>query len=92
MGWNTVEWTQDHALSAGVEPEARYYFVHTYAVEATHPEHVLAKAAYGIPFDACLTNGNVIGTQFHPEKSHRFGMSLMKRFLEFTPASSATAP
>ena len=91
MGWNTLDWQPDAPLGAGAEPEARYYFVHTYRVRCDRPETVLATATYGHAFDAVVGQGNVIGTQFHPEKSHRFGMSLMQRFLAFDPAAVAAA-
>jgi imidazole glycerol-phosphate synthase subunit HisH len=68
-------------LFAETEPDQRYYFVHSYHVCCERPADVLATATYGVEFAAAIGSGNIAGTQFHPEKSLRFGMQVMKNFL-----------
>lgn len=80
MGWNLVHRTQGHALTAGLPPESRFYFVHSYFVQADDPANTLLRANYGLDFDAAIVRDNIVGAQFHPEKSHRFGMTLLANF------------
>ena len=82
MGWNVVHKQRATALTDWMAPDAetRFYFVHSYAVEAEQREDVLLTCHYGIEFDAAIQNGSAYGAQFHPEKSHRYGMSLLKAF------------
>jgi len=80
MGWNVVIPTRESALTAGLAPGARYYFVHSYFVRVDHDEDSVLKAHYGVTFDAAIEHGNIFGAQFHPEKSHRFGMHLLANF------------
>jgi glutamine amidotransferase len=79
MGWNTV-----HPTRPGVWPslsgEPRFYFVHSYHIECDLEEDVLATARYGYEFAAAVRRGNIAGVQFHPEKSHRFGMAVLRDF------------
>jgi imidazole glycerol-phosphate synthase subunit HisH len=82
MGWNTVNVCQLHPLFEGLESDNRFYFVHSYHVVCSNPENVLARANYGSDFTAALVKDNIMGVQFHPEKSHRFGMRLLKNFVE----------
>jgi glutamine amidotransferase len=81
MGWNNVHPRPGAALFEhhGSEPE-RFYFVHSYYVRAAHEEHVAAACRYGVDFAAAFEAGNLFGVQFHPEKSHLFGMALLRRF------------
>ena len=83
MGWDyvTVERPQD-PLVAGLEAEPRFYFVHSYHAVCDDPADVLMTCDYGYPFPAAVGRGNVWGTQFHPEKSHRFGMCLIRNFVK----------
>ena len=83
MGWDyvTVERPQD-PLVAGLEAEPRFYFVHSYHAVCDDPADVLMTCDYGYPFPAAVRRGNVWGTQFHPEKSHRFGMCLIRNFVK----------
>lgn len=83
MGWDyvTVERPQD-PLVAGLEAEPRFYFVHSYHAVCDDPADVLMTCDYGSPFPAAVGRGNVWGTQFHPEKSHRFGMCLIRNFVK----------
>jgi glutamine amidotransferase len=80
MGWNTIRMEQYSALNAGYEGEVRFYFVHSYFVEAAKPENSLMKTNYGLDFDSALVQDNIFGAQFHPEKSHKFGMKLFENF------------
>jgi glutamine amidotransferase len=80
MGWNAVTAVRDSPLTVGVEPETRYYFVHSYFVQVDDPRDTILQAHYGVTFDAVIGRGNLYGAQFHPEKSHRYGMALLGNF------------
>lgn len=82
MGWNRVRAVREHSLANGLDQDARFYFVHSYFYDCDNPEDVLFSARYGIDFAAGVQRGNVVGVQFHPEKSHRYGMQLLKNFIE----------
>ena len=86
MGWNTIEIRRPHPLMEAMHPEPRYYFVHSYYVQCTHPEDVVAATYYGLHFDAIVAHQNVMGTQFHPEKSHKYGIKLLENFVEMQHA------
>lgn len=78
MGWNETT-CLDRELFAGlVDP--RFYYVHSYHVVCDTPSDVAARCSYGIDFTAAVRRGRVMGTQFHPEKSHRFGMQVLSNF------------
>jgi imidazole glycerol-phosphate synthase subunit HisH len=81
MGWNSVRVTRSNALIPGDAGEQRFYFVHSFHVVCDHAQDVLATAHHGYEFAAAVGRDNVFGVQFHPEKSHRFGMALMQRFV-----------
>ena len=88
MGWNTITVTQPHPVFAGLEtgPDGWHaYFVHSYHLEAEQSDHVLATAEYGGSLTAIVGRDTVIGTQFHPEKSQRLGLSLIANFLDWAP-------
>lgn len=80
MGWNEVAAKRTSLLFGGIAPGARYYFVHSYHAKCHDPAAVAATATYGAPFTAAVEQANVFGVQFHPEKSHRFGMALLYSF------------
>lgn len=82
MGWNVVYAAKDNALLPPGEQELRYYFVHSYHVVCDDPCDVLAYSHYGYDFTCAVQHDNIYGAQFHPEKSHRFGMALIKNFIE----------
>lgn len=82
MGWNTIEIRHPHPFLTDLEPDARFYFVHSYFVRSNNPEEVLAETEYGGYFHSVLSKGNIMGAQFHPEKSHKFGLHLLKNFAE----------
>lgn len=81
MGWNQVSMCKKHPLADGLETEARFYFVHSYHYECENPADELIKTHYGYDFTSGVQRGNIMGVQFHPEKSHRFGMQLFKNFI-----------
>lgn len=80
MGWNSITVKLDHPLLKGFDEPPRFYFVHSYHVHCHDPGHILATATYGIEFTAAVVYQNVIGTQFHPEKSHKFGLKVLENF------------
>ncbi|MDD2440119.1 MAG: imidazole glycerol phosphate synthase subunit HisH [Methanosarcinaceae archaeon] len=82
MGWNNIKIKQTHPLFEGISQNAFVYFVHSYYVD-TAPEYILADCEYGLEFAASVTNseGNLMGTQFHPEKSGTVGLRLLKNFV-----------
>jgi imidazole glycerol-phosphate synthase subunit HisH len=80
MGWNLVEKNNDSPLIENFEAESRFYFVHSYYVMCEQNEHSIMKTNFGLKFDSVLQKENIFGAQFHPEKSHKFGMQLLKNF------------
>lgn len=82
MGWNVTERTRPSPLTEGLNGDVRFYFVHSYYVAAEDQSDVVLATTYGVRFAAALHRGNVMGAQFHPEKSHRFGMRLLRNFTE----------
>lgn len=89
MGWNTINVPNGaHPILAGIEtgPEGKHaYFVHSYHLAATKPEEVLARFDYGGDFTAMVGRDNMVGTQFHPEKSQHLGLALIANFLKWKP-------
>jgi len=82
MGWNVALPNTPSFLTALVGEAPRYYFVHSYCVHVDDPAHSLMRTHYGIDFDSAIGRDNIYGVQFHPEKSHRFGMQILKNFAE----------
>lgn len=84
MGWNTLAWTRDDPLLAGLVPgdpaSASVYFVHSYHVRPADPAVTLATADYPVPFTAIVRRDNLWATQFHPEKSQRVGLRMLANF------------
>lgn len=83
MGWNQVHQTIDHPLWHGIADDARFYFVHSYYVETT--ESVAARSNYPFPFTCAIAKDNIFAVQFHPEKSHVAGLTLLRNFANWTP-------
>ena len=81
MGWNSIQPAKDDSLLNDLPPNPRFYFVHSYYLDCDDPNDVLTWTTYGIRFASAIRRGNIWGTQFHPEKSHKFGMALLKNFL-----------
>lgn len=82
MGWNELDIVRDCPLLHGPLPDRRFYFVHSYYMDCDDPQIVVARAHYGIDYACVVRSENIFGTQFHPEKSHKFGLALMKAFVE----------
>lgn len=81
MGWNDIAVKRVTPLFAGLESEARFYFVHSYHVECERSEDILGETVYGYPFTSAVQSNNIAGVQFHPEKSHKFGLALIRNFI-----------
>lgn len=82
MGWNDVKPSPGTRLFAGMEHDARFYFLHSYCFECGNPEDMLAVSDYGGGFTCAVRRGGIYGVQFHPEKSHHWGGQLLKNFAE----------
>ncbi|ALJ34016.1 imidazole glycerol phosphate synthase subunit HisH [Azospirillum brasilense] len=81
MGWNELDIRREHPVLAGLPERAHAYFVHSYRFAVERPEDVIASADYGGPFAAVVGRDNLVGTQFHPEKSQETGLALVANFL-----------
>lgn len=84
MGWNTISEMHPHPVTAGLAG-AHVYFVHSYALQNGAADEVLSTCDYGAPFAAIAGRDNIIGTQFHPEKSQQAGLTLLAQFLKWRP-------
>lgn len=82
MGWDIVDFKQDIPLLRGLEGTQRYYFVHSYHAKCDYKENILMTCDYGYVFAASVVKDNIFGVQFHPEKSHNFGMALLRNFVK----------
>ncbi len=82
MGWNDVRTANSSPLFVGLETDARFYFLHSFFFECDAAENVLASSTYGADFSCAVNRDNIYGVQFHPEKSHHFGTTLLKNFAE----------
>lgn len=82
MGWNSLDITPGARLFKGIEENPYVYFVHSYYLKAEQPSDVAAKAWYSVDIDASVESGNVFACQFHPEKSSRTGLQILKNFTE----------
>ena len=85
MGWNEVMQAEPHALWRGIADASRYYFVHSYYVEAGKPELVAGYSIYGFPFTCAVAQDNIFAVQFHPEKSQTAGLALLANFVTWNP-------
>lgn len=81
MGWNYVEEYSQSRLFMNMFEEPRFYFVHSYHLQIDDPSQVMVKAKYGYSFAAGVEKDNILGVQFHPEKSHKYGMKLLENFV-----------
>lgn len=82
MGWDIVEFAQTTPLVENLVGQQRYYFVHSYHAKCDALENILMTCDYGYKFASAVCKDNIMGVQFHPEKSHDFGMALLKNFVE----------
>ncbi len=80
MGWNRVEFTEDHPVLHGVPSGSYFYFVHSYYVLPDDPSIVACRTSYGVEFAAGVRKGNLLAVQFHPEKSQVAGLALLSNF------------
>jgi glutamine amidotransferase len=88
MGWNTLNVLKAHPLLKDVQvgPTGLHaYFVHSYELKAAQQNDLIAQADYGGPLTAIVGRDNMVGTQFHPEKSQRLGLALIANFLKWQP-------
>ena len=85
IGWNELSFTRAHPVTDGLPPQANAYFVHSYAFSCAHEADVLARTDYGGPVTAAIARDNLIGVQFHPEKSQAVGLALLGNFLTWRP-------
>jgi glutamine amidotransferase len=82
MGWNMISSKNTHPLTHEMSNDSRFYFVHSYYMEPSSHQNVLMTVDYGIKFAAGVMHNNLMGVQFHPEKSHRFGRKLLNNFAQ----------
>ena len=82
MGWNDVNPRGVHYLFNGVENVPQFYFLHSYTFATVQSENIIAETTYGATFPCVVGNKHIIGTQFHPEKSHHWGVAVLKNFAE----------
>ena len=80
MGWNLVKKSTKSQLTDGLVDNSRFYFVHSYYVKVKNINNSILKTTYGFDFDSAIQNKNIYGAQFHPEKSHKFGMKIFDNF------------
>ena len=88
MGWNTLDLVREHPVLERLplgDKGRHAYFVHSYHLKAANENDVVARASYGGPVTAIVAKDTAIGTQFHPEKSQRFGLALISNFLKWKP-------
>lgn len=85
MGWNELEMARPHPLTANLVAGTHAYFVHSYHMAVSNPDHVIARTSFGGPVSAVIGRDNIAGTQFHPEKSQATGLALIANFLTWSP-------
>jgi len=83
MGWNEVMPAKESLLFKDARENLRFYFLHSYYVKLNNPADALTITNYGHEFVSAIENGNIIGVQFHPEKSHKFGVRFLENFVKF---------
>ena len=85
MGWNSILFDTDHPLLKNIKRDEDFYFVHSYKFNVQNKDFVLAKTKYGSDITAIVIKDNILGTQFHPEKSQVAGIQFIKNFIEWSP-------
>jgi glutamine amidotransferase len=83
MGWNTIEFVKSHPLLDGVKDNSSVYFVHSFYPQPADPDVVVTTTDYGVRFASMVAKGNLFATQFHPEKSSKTGLVILKNFVRF---------
>lgn len=81
MSWNEITIKKESILLSGLDNESRFYFVHSYYMKCNNEKDVLTTSRYGYEFTSAVEKENIFGVQFHPEKSHKFGMRLLENFM-----------
>ena len=92
MGWNAVRQTERHPLWDGIADLMPFYFVHSFFCDIADPAWMVGETAYGVTFASVLARGNVMGTQFHPEKSGAAGLRLLRNFVAIVERAHAALP
>lgn len=82
MGWNDIVATKELPILKGLEENAKFYFLHSYYFQCNDDSNIIATAEYGVDFTCAANKDNIFGVQFHPEKSHQWGIQLLKNFSE----------
>ncbi len=82
MGWNEVKIKKKDGIFKNMYDDASFYFVHSYHVRCNNPDDIASTTEYGFEFTSSIHHGNIFATQFHPEKSHKYGLLVMKNFVE----------
>jgi glutamine amidotransferase len=85
MGWNQVHQLMEHSLWKNIADDSRFYFVHSYYVEAADPITAAGSSLYPFPFTCAVARDNIFAVQFHPEKSHEAGLALLSNFVQWKP-------
>lgn len=80
MGWNDINPVKENGILKGLEKDAKFYFLHSYYFHCNDPLNTIATTDYGIEFSCAVNKNNIYGVQFHPEKSHEYGIQLLKNF------------
>ena len=83
MGWNYIDVKKSHSLFSNLDNKSRFYFVHSYHVICNNDKDVLTETIHGYSFQSSFQKDNIVGVQFHPEKSHKFGMKLFENFINY---------
>jgi glutamine amidotransferase len=86
MGWNTVEWTREHPMAEGIPDGSAFYFLHGFYPDIADESLALGRTEYGVTFASVVARGNVVATQFHPEKSSDSGLKLYENFVRWARA------
>ena len=92
MGWNVLTVRKPHPLFENLADDARFYFVHSYHMHCSDSADILASSHYGREFTACVARNSIVGVQFHPEKSLRWGMEVFRKFAHHVGTASGHAP
>lgn len=83
IGWNEVSCVNGSKLFSDMKEQPRFYFVHSYHLKSNNVEQILVESVYGYKFVAGLERDNIVGVQFHPEKSHKYGMKMLENFFKY---------
>jgi imidazole glycerol-phosphate synthase subunit HisH len=84
MGWNTVARSPQSKLLRAADEPPRFYFVHSYYADCEEPSDVAGRTVYGVEFGSVIERGNIMGVQFHPERSHSAGLDVLRSFIEIS--------